>query len=72
MRKVTIGNFFKHMMMYKDGWFFRHPYFRFFALNTGMRWHSLQVGRLYIQEHPHIAQLSIQDLGDMVEVRRLF
>ena len=31
-----------------------------------MRWRALQVGRIYIKQHPHDAQLSVQDLKDMV------
>ena len=31
---VTIGNYFKHLMMYEDGRFAKHPRFRYFALNT--------------------------------------
>ena len=31
---VTIGNYFKHLLMYDDGRFTRHPRFRYFALNT--------------------------------------
>jgi len=44
-RSVTICNYFKHLMMYKDGRFARHPRFRYFALNTEMRWRALQAGR---------------------------
>ena len=32
--QVTIGNYFKHLMMYDDGRFAKHPRFRIFALNT--------------------------------------
>ena len=34
VHKVTIGDYMKHLMMYKDGRFARHPHFRSFALNT--------------------------------------
>lgn len=30
----TIGNYFKHLMMYEDGQFAKHPRLRFFAFNT--------------------------------------
>ena len=32
--QVTVGNYFKHLMVYEDGRFAKHPRFRFFALNT--------------------------------------
>lgn len=66
LRTVTIGNYFKHLMMYKDGCFAKHPRFRFFALNIEMRWRALQAGRIYVRQHPQDAQLSIQELRDLV------
>ena len=53
-------------MMYKDGRFARHPRFRYFALNTEMRWHALQASRIYIRQHPHDAQLPVNELKEMV------
>ena len=35
--KVTIGNYFTHLLKYDDGRFARHPRFRFFA---EMRWRA--------------------------------
>ena len=64
--QVTIGNYFKHLMMYEDGHFAKHPRFRFFALNTEMHWHALQTGRIYVRQHPGDAQLSLGELRDMV------
>ena len=42
---VTIGNYFKHLMLYHDQWFAKHPRFRYFALNTKMRHRALQADR---------------------------
>ena len=64
--QVTIGNYFTHLMKYRDGRFARHPRFRFFALNTEMRWRALQSGRIYVQQHPGDAQLTVDELQDMV------
>ena len=61
MWPVTLGYYLKHLMMYSDGRFARHPRFRYFALNTEMRWHALQAGRVYIRQH-----LSVDELSDMV------
>ena len=63
---VTVGNYFKHLLLYQDGRFARHPRFRYFALNTEMRWRALQAGRIYIRQHPLDAQLSVEELRDMV------
>lgn len=64
--QVTIGNYFTHLLKYGDGRFARHPCFRFFALNTEMRWRALQAGRIYIRQHPGDAQLTVDELRDMV------
>ena len=64
--QVTIGNYFKHLMMYDDSRFAKHPRFRFFALNMEMRWCALQTGRVYVKQHPGDAQLSLDELRDMV------
>ncbi len=63
---VTVGNYFKHLMIYEDGRFARHPRFRYFAKNTEMCWHALQTGRVYIHQHPNDARLSVDKHRDMV------
>ena len=63
---VTIGNYFKHLLMYEDGQFARHPRFCYFALNTEMRWRALQTGRIYVRKRPQDARPSVEELRDMV------
>ena len=63
---VTVGNFFKHLMMYEDRRFSKHPRFRYCALNMEMCWRALQTGRIYVYQHPHDARLSVDELQDMV------
>ena len=67
MRPVTLGFYLKHPMMYSDGRFARHPRFRYFALNTEMRWRAIQAGRVYVRQHPEDARLSVDELCDMVD-----
>ena len=64
--QVTLGNYFKHLLMYEDGRFASHPRFRFFALNTEMRWRALQTGQIYVKQHPADAQMSVDELRQMV------
>ena len=66
MRPVTLGYYLKHLMMYSDDRFARHPRFRYFTLNTEMRWCALQAGRVYVRQHPEDAHLSVDELRDMV------
>ena len=64
--QITIGNYFKQWLIFEDDLFSRHPHFRLFALNTEMRWWALQAGRIYICQHPGDAQLTVDELRDMV------
>ena len=63
---VTVGYYFKHLMKYSDGRFAKHARFHFFALNTEMRWRAIQTGRIYVRQNPGDAQLSLDDLRDMI------
>ena len=63
---VTIGDYLKYMMMYEDCRFTRHPRFCYFALNIEMCWRALQAGHIYVRQHPHDAQLSVEELRGMV------
>ena len=68
MCPVTLGYYLKHLMMYSDGRFARHPCFRYFILNTEMHWCALQAGRVYICQHPEECHLSVDELHDMVSI----
>ena len=52
--------------MYDDGRFAKHCRFRYFALNTEMRWRALQSGRIYLHQNPDDDHLTIEELRDMV------
>ena len=66
LRPITIGYYFKHLILYKDGRFAKHPRFRYFALNTEMRLRAMPSGRIYIRQNLDDAQLTVQELKHMV------
>ena len=41
-------------------------HFRYFALNTEMRYRALQIGRVYVHQNPHDAHFSVDKLREMV------
>lgn len=41
---------------YKDGRFARHARWRYFALNSQMRWRALQEGRAYVKQNLNVQQ----------------
>ena len=66
LNTVTIGNYFKRLLLYHDGRFAKHCRFRYFVLNTEMRWCALQTGKIYIHQNPDDDHLSIEELRDMM------
>ena len=65
-RMVTTASYFKHLILYHDQRFAKHPRFRYFALNTQMRHRALQTGRIYVRQNPHDGHLSVDELREMV------
>ena len=64
-RSVRQSQYFKHLMRHYDGGFAQHPRFRYFALNTMMRWRELETGRIYVRQNLGDAQISVQQLRAM-------
>ena len=52
-------------MRYEDGRFAQHPRFRYFALNTLMRWRALETSRVFIKQNPEEAKLTVEELQEM-------
>ncbi|XP_065826022.1 uncharacterized protein [Oscarella lobularis] len=67
LRSVTLGEYLKHIMRYKDGRFARHPRFRYFALNTMMRWRALETARVFVKQNPSDAALTVEELREMTK-----
>ena len=65
VRSVTLADYQKHLMRYKDGRFAQHPRFRYFALNTLMRWRALETSRVFIKQNPEEAKLPVEELQEM-------
>lgn len=65
-KKIKPAEYFKHLMWYKDGRFARHPRWRYFALNSIMRWRALQEGRIYVKQNLEDDQLEVADIQEMI------
>ena len=53
-------------MWYKDGRFARHSRWRYFALNSIMRWRALQKGRVYVKQNLEDDQLEVANIQEMI------
>lgn len=66
-RDINPAEYFKHMLWYKDGRFARHTRWRYFALNSMMRWRALQEGKVYVRQNLRDNQLEVKDIQEMIE-----
>jgi len=55
------------LLKYKDRHFARYTRWRYFALNSQMRWRALQEGKVYIKQSLNAQQCTIEDLQKMLE-----
>lgn len=58
--------FFRHLISYKDQRFANDPRFRFFALNSVMRWTALRGGSLYVKHHQELQGKTVKELKSML------
>ena len=63
---ILPAEYFKHLLWYKDGRFARHTRWRYFALNSTLRWRALQEGRVYVKQHLNEGQLDVSDIQEMI------
>ena len=64
--KVTLDQYFKHLMKYKDKRFAQDPRFRFFALNTIMRHGMLQKAGIYINKSK-LQECTVEELKNKLQ-----
>src|SRR6266542_3150601 len=51
IRGIKLAEYFKHLIWYKDGRFAWHMRWRYFVLNSLMRWKALQEERVYVKQN---------------------
>ena len=47
---INSTEYFSYLLKYKDGRFAQYSCWRYFALNSQMRWRALQKGRVYVKQ----------------------
>ncbi|XP_055344659.1 uncharacterized protein LOC129592610 [Paramacrobiotus metropolitanus] len=62
---VTETEYFKHLMRLADGRFAKHPTFRFFALNSVLRWQALQTGQIFVRKSS-LGNVTSEQLREML------
>ncbi|CAG8803458.1 10099_t:CDS:2 [Cetraspora pellucida] len=67
VREIKPAGYFLHLLKYKDGRFAQHAWWRYFVLNSQMRWRALQEGKVYVKQSLNREQLNVKDVQEMVD-----
>ena len=67
IREVKPAEYFKHLLVYKDGRFAHHRWWRYFALNSLMRWRALAEGHVFVRQNLEEGQLTIVEILDLMQ-----
>ncbi|CAB4435573.1 unnamed protein product [Rhizophagus irregularis] len=67
VRDVKPAEYFQHLLKYKDRRFACHPRWRYFTLNSQMRWRALQEGKVYVKQSLNGSQLTVGDIQKMMK-----
>lgn len=67
VKEIKPAEYFKHLLIYKDGQFARHPRWRYFALNTIMRQRALSEGRVFVKQNLEEGQLTMAEILELME-----
>src|SRR5581483_11805034 len=65
-RDVLPAEYFKHLLWYKDGRFAQHPRWRYFALNSTMRWRALQEGQIFVKQNLNDIPIDVTDVQELI------
>ncbi|KAK3923346.1 ATP-dependent DNA helicase [Frankliniella fusca] len=59
---LSLQKYVEHLMLYKDGRFAKDPRFRFFLLNSLMRWQALKLGNIFVKQNSFFNKMTIFQL----------
>src|SRR6266540_4837292 len=67
IREVKLAEYFKHLLVYKDGRFARHRRWHYFVLNSLMRWRALAEDRVFVRQNLEEGQLTVAEILDLMQ-----
>ncbi|KAK3911829.1 ATP-dependent DNA helicase [Frankliniella fusca] len=65
--KISFSDYVKHLMLYKDGRFAQDERFRYFLMNSEMRWQALHSGNVFTQKNEIFSKMTIIQLRKYLE-----
>ncbi|KAK3912381.1 ATP-dependent DNA helicase [Frankliniella fusca] len=63
-KKVSLTDYVRHLMQYKDQRFAKDERFRYFIMNSEMRWQSLNIGNVYVRKNSEFSKMTILQLKE--------
>ncbi|KAK3922574.1 ATP-dependent DNA helicase, partial [Frankliniella fusca] len=62
--KISLPAYIQHLMLYKDERFAKDERFRYFMMNSQMRWNALNLGNLYVKKNEFFSKMTISQLKE--------
>ncbi|KAE8739288.1 hypothetical protein FOCC_FOCC015211 [Frankliniella occidentalis] len=63
-KKVLLSEYIRHLMLYKDGRFSSDERFRYFIMNSEMRWNALNIGNVYVKKNSIFSKMTVLQLKE--------
>lgn len=67
IRKVELGEYFTHLMRFRDGRFARHQLFPWFAFNTLQRQRTFAQSKIFVRQNHDAGRMTAMELRDLLE-----
>lgn len=67
LRKLQLGEYFTHLLRFRDSRFARHRRFPWFAFNTLQRHRTRDRARIFVKQHHDAARLTADDIRSLLE-----
>ncbi|KAE8739272.1 hypothetical protein FOCC_FOCC015232 [Frankliniella occidentalis] len=64
IQKVSLKDYIRHLMLYCDSRFAQDERFRYFIMNSEMRWTALNIGNIYVKKNSFFSKMTIVQLKD--------
>ncbi|XP_034245757.1 uncharacterized protein LOC117647893 [Thrips palmi] len=63
-KSISLHKYVEHLMLYRDGRFAKDPRFRFFILNSLMRWEALSLGNVFVKKNEFFSKMTVAQLKE--------
>ncbi|KAK3922585.1 ATP-dependent DNA helicase [Frankliniella fusca] len=65
--EISLTKYIQHLMLFYDERFAKDPRFRFFMMNSQMRWQALNVGNIYVKKNNFFSEFTVLQLKEYLK-----